>query len=121
MAPVELFTSPDKGKLFRTCMVPMLKALEAAIQTIQNSSFRNNNFFYNSLKKGYRSDPQENDICMILGQGLNSENRFGMIIKVNKTSVTVKFPNGHVQDYANKMVVLLVRPARSSTEELDQN
>ena len=102
-------------------MVPMLKALEAAIQTIQNSSFRNNSFYYNSLRKDSRSNPELNDICMVLGQGLNSENRFGMIIKVNKTSVTVKFKNGHMQEYANKMVVLLVRPPKNSIEDLDKD
>ena len=119
MAPVELLTSPDKSKIFKTCMIPLTQALEAAIKTIQDSPFRNNSFYYNSLRKDARSTPQEKDICMVLGQGLSSENRFGMIIKVKKTSVTVKFPDGHVQDYSNKAVVLLVRPPKTSTEDLD--
>ena len=60
-----------------------------------------------------------NDICMVLGQGLGGVHRFGMIIKVKRTSVTVKFPDGHQQDYANGMVVLLVRPPKTSVEDLD--
>ena len=73
----------------------------------------------NSLRRDARSTPKEKDICMVLGQGLNSANRFGMIVKVKRTSVTVRFPDGHEQDYANKAVVLLVRPPNTSTEDLD--
>ena len=56
---------------------------------------------------------------MVLGQGLGSTNRFGMITKVKRTSITVRFPDAHEQDYANGAVVLLVRPPKTSSEELD--
>ena len=119
MAPIDLLTSPDKSKLFRSCMVPLAQALKAAIKTIQDSPYRNNSFFYNTLKRDSRSEPKERDICMVLGQGLNSVNRFGMITKVKRTSVTVRFPDGHEQDYANGAVVLLVRPPKTSTKDLE--
>ena len=55
---------------------------------------------------------------MVLGQGLGDNNRFGVITKVKRTSVTVRFSDGHEQDYANGSVVLLVRPPKTSPEEL---
>ena len=119
MAPIELMNDPDKSTLFRNCMVPLAQALKEAIKTIQESTFRNNSFFYNTLKKHSRSEPKVNDICMVLGQSLGDTHRFGMIVRVKRTSVMVKFPDGHQQDYANGMVVLLVRPPKTSVEDLD--
>ena len=119
VAPIELVNDPDKSKLFRTCMVPMVNAVKEAIKTIQQSPFHTNSFYYNVLKKDSRSDPRVRDVCLVLDKSLGDNTRFGIIVKVNRTSVTVRFPDGHQQDYSNESVVLLVRPPKENIDELE--
>ena len=120
MTPIELMVEPDKSKLFRDCIVPMVQALKDAIRTIQNSCYSTNCFYYNVLKKDCRSEPKDKDLCMVMKKGLGKNYRFGVIVEVNKCSVWVKFPDGKTQKFANDSVVILMRPPKERVQELDE-
>ena len=114
-APMELALNMDKSKLFQGARKIMSKALRVAFKAIKDSSFASNNMFYHPKTTGLVLSPREGDICLVSNPGeLGKKVRQGVIVSLGKTTIKVRFPNGHVNDFNGSQEIFISRPPLTS-------